>query len=243
MGCFDIRVGRQNSSNRVGDPLLRRARQPTFQPPRTGVAKPVAATERTIAPKRRRPARSARFSALAVSCVATSGLTYWFAHLDTSHAATQALSGLPAVIPVGSPSVSVSSTAVTTAAVVTPAPAGLTPSASVVSSTAGAAAPTASGPQGFDGAVVDTRYGPVQVQVQITNGAVSDVAIVQYPNSDRKSERINAIALPRLRSEALAAQSARVHSISGATYTSDGYVTSLQSAIDQARAAGATSLA
>ena len=83
----------------------------------------------------------------------------------------------------------------------------------------------------------------MQVQVQITNGAVSDIAVVQYPNSDRKSERINAIALPRLRTEALAAQSARVDSISGATYTSDGYMTSLQSAIDQARAAGVTNLA
>lgn len=238
-----MRMGRQHNSNRVGDPLLRRVGPPPSQPPRGGVAQPVAEAERTIAPKRRRPARSARFSALAVSCVATSGLTYWFAHLDTSHAATQALSGLPAVIPVGSPTVAVSTTVVTSPSVVPSAPAGPTPSASVVSSSAVAAVPAASGPQGFNGAVVDTRYGPVQVQVQITNGAVSDIAVVQYPNSDRKSERINAIALPRLRTEALAAQSARVDSISGATYTSDGYMTSLQSAIDQARAAGVTNLA
>jgi uncharacterized protein with FMN-binding domain len=93
--------------------------------------------------------------------------------------------------------------------------------------------------QAFDGDVVNTRYGPVQVQVQIADGTVSDVAVVQYPSSDSKSERISARALPTLRTEALTAQSATIDTVSGATYTSEGYAESLQAALDQARVAGA----
>lgn len=100
--------------------------------------------------------------------------------------------------------------------------------------------PAASQPAAFDGNVVNTRYGPVQVQIQVANGALTDVAVVLYPDGDRKSIRINEQALPTLRSEALTAQSARVHTVSGATYTSDGYTQSLQSALDAARAAGIT---
>jgi len=73
----------------------------------------------------------------------------------------------------------------------------------------------------------------------VQDGRLVAVAIVQYPNDDGKSVRINQRALPELQSEALAAQSADVDTVSGATYTSDGYVRSLQSALDAARAAGA----
>ena len=62
-------------------------------------------------------------------------------------------------------------------------------------------------------------------------------------NGDRKSVRINASALPELRSEALAAQSANVDTVSGATYTSNGYAESLQTALDAARNAGAPVIA
>jgi uncharacterized protein with FMN-binding domain len=79
------------------------------------------------------------------------------------------------------------------------------------------------------------------VQAQVQNGRLVSVAVLQYPNDDRKSERINARAIPTLQSEALSAQSADVDTVSGATYTSDAYVKSLQSAIDEARAAGAMS--
>jgi uncharacterized protein with FMN-binding domain len=91
----------------------------------------------------------------------------------------------------------------------------------------------------FDGDTVQTKYGPVAVQAQIRDGALVAVAVVQYPDGDGKSVRINRRALPELQSEALAAQSAQVDTVSGATYTSNAYVTSLQSAIDEARAAGA----
>jgi uncharacterized protein with FMN-binding domain len=106
-----------------------------------------------------------------------------------------------------------------------------------------AAMATAAAPQAFDGRLVTTKYGPVQVQVQISGGTIADVAVVAYPDTDRESRSINATALPRLRTEVLAAQSAAVETVSGATYTSTAYSQSLQSAIDAARAAGATSIA
>ncbi len=81
------------------------------------------------------------------------------------------------------------------------------------------------------------------MQLQFTNGAISEVAVVAYPNGDDKSVRINARALPTLRTEVLTAQTAHVDTVSGATYTSDAYTRSLQSAIDQARAAGTTTIA
>jgi uncharacterized protein with FMN-binding domain len=97
----------------------------------------------------------------------------------------------------------------------------------------------ADGVVAFDGNAIQTKYGPVQVQAQIQNGSLVAVAVLQYPDSDGKSVRINQRSLPQLQSEALTAQSAHVHTVSGATYTSNGYAKSLQSAIDQARAAAA----
>ena len=67
--------------------------------------------------------------------------------------------------------------------------------------------------------------------------ASSPSPVVQYPDDDGKSVRINQRALPELQSEVLTAQSAQVDTVSGATYTSNAYVKSLQSAIDEARAA------
>jgi uncharacterized protein with FMN-binding domain len=84
------------------------------------------------------------------------------------------------------------------------------------------------------GTVADTRWGPVQVQLTVANGSITNVAVVQYPNSNGKDQEINARALPLLIQETLKAQSAKIDMVSGATYTSDGYVTSLQSALDQA---------
>lgn len=79
-----------------------------------------------------------------------------------------------------------------------------------------------------------TRFGPVQVQVTISGGKITDVTAVQLPTGGR-SGRISDVAAPTLRSEALTAQSANIDIVSGATYTSDAYAASLQSALDQAR--------
>ena len=88
----------------------------------------------------------------------------------------------------------------------------------------------------LSGATVDTPYGPVQVQVTIAGGKITDVATLQVPNANQYSSEVAAYATPRLRSEVLAAQSSAVNTISGATYTSSAYLQSLQSALDQARA-------
>ncbi|MFJ1610552.1 FMN-binding protein [Streptomyces sp. NPDC088253] len=84
------------------------------------------------------------------------------------------------------------------------------------------------------GDTVQTRWGPVQVRVTLKNGKITDVTAVSYPSDNPRDQEINSYALPQLRREALAAQSAQIDSVSGATYTSDGYKQSLQSALDSA---------
>jgi uncharacterized protein with FMN-binding domain len=84
------------------------------------------------------------------------------------------------------------------------------------------------------GPVVQTRFGPVQVQVTIAGGKITDVAALQLPSDRQRSAQISGIVEPMLRSEALTVQSAQIDLISGATYTSDAYAQSLQSALDQA---------
>lgn len=93
-----------------------------------------------------------------------------------------------------------------------------------------ALAPTAQGT--VSGPVVNTRYGPVQVTVTVTNGRLTDVQPTRLPTGG-KSGNIADYSAPILRREVLAAQGAGIHAVSGATYTSEGYVTSLQAALDQ----------
>jgi uncharacterized protein with FMN-binding domain len=88
----------------------------------------------------------------------------------------------------------------------------------------------------FTGQAVDTRYGAVQVAITVSGGQITDVSVPQYPNTERRDEQINAQAIPILVSETKSAQSAQIDMVSGATFTSDGYTQSLQSAIDQAKA-------
>ncbi|WP_454853297.1 FMN-binding protein [Promicromonospora soli] len=83
------------------------------------------------------------------------------------------------------------------------------------------------------GAEASSIRGPVQVAVTFEGDRIVDVITIQAGTDARESIRINDEALPILRQEALAAQSAQIDTVSGATYTSDGYRTSLQSAIDQ----------
>lgn len=84
------------------------------------------------------------------------------------------------------------------------------------------------------GDVVQTRWGPVQVQVAVAGGRIADVTVPRYPNGNMHDQQVNAYALPLLRERVLAAQSAQIDLVSGATVTSDGYLTSLQSALDRA---------
>ncbi|MCW2675956.1 MAG: hypothetical protein JWR70_996 [Modestobacter sp.] len=79
-----------------------------------------------------------------------------------------------------------------------------------------------------------TRWGPVQVRLAVRNGTITDVSVVEYPSSNGKDKQINARALPILVQETLKAQNAQIDMVSGATVTSDGYLKSLQSALDKA---------
>jgi len=85
-----------------------------------------------------------------------------------------------------------------------------------------------------DGDVADTRWGPVQVAVSVAGGKVTDVQVVESPSDNPRDEEINSYALPILIQETLSAQSADIDMVSGATVTSDGYIRSLQSALDRA---------
>ena len=87
------------------------------------------------------------------------------------------------------------------------------------------------------GQVAQTRWGPVQVQITTdASGTITDVEVVQYPSGNREDEQINSYALPQLVRATLDAQSADIDMVSGATVTSEGYLQSLQSALDQAHA-------
>ena len=112
----------------------------------------------------------------------------------------------------------------------------LTSSATGTDAAAASAAATASAGQSgtFTGSVVATRFGNLQVSVTIGAGAITDVTALQLTDHDGKSVQISNRAAPILRSEVLAAQSANVQNVSGATYTTNGYLQSLQSALDAA---------
>jgi len=108
-----------------------------------------------------------------------------------------------------------------------------TPSAAAGRSTTGA---TAGGTaKTVTGAAWPTIYGPVQVRVTVSNGKITAVTATEYPDGTPRDYQINQFAIPQLNSEALAAGSAQIDSVSGATYTSQGYIGSLQNALDQAK--------
>ncbi|MET9865306.1 FMN-binding protein [Streptomyces sp. NPDC006386] len=87
--------------------------------------------------------------------------------------------------------------------------------------------------QTLTGSVAQTQYGPVQVRVTVTGGKITKAEAVQAPKGGR-SDQITSASVPRLNQAAVAAGTAQIDSVSGATYTSAGYKQSLQSALDQA---------
>jgi uncharacterized protein with FMN-binding domain len=109
-----------------------------------------------------------------------------------------------------------------------------TSTTSAPSTTNGTTSGTTSGTATVTGAVAQTRYGPVQVQITVTNGTITAVKAVEYPTDRSRDRQISSYAIPQLDHEALAAKSAKIDMVSGATYTSMGYLTSLQSALDKA---------
>ncbi|XVQ83220.1 FMN-binding protein [Microbispora siamensis] len=98
----------------------------------------------------------------------------------------------------------------------------------------GATAGATSGEKTVTGDSADTRWGPVQVQIVISGGKLAGIKVPVAPANNRRDIAINNEALPILNEEALSARSAQIDTVSGATYTSDGYIRSLQSALDKA---------
>jgi len=88
----------------------------------------------------------------------------------------------------------------------------------------------------YTGALVGTPYGNVQVVVVTSGSRITDVRAVHLTDANQHSRDISASAAPDLRREALKAQSASIDTVSGATYTSEGYRQSLQAALDQMHA-------
>lgn len=116
-----------------------------------------------------------------------------------------------------------------------PGPAPTTGSTPTGSAPADGSAPTGgAGNTVANGTVAQTRWGPVQVQVTIAGGRITDVKTLQQPNGNFRDQEINSYAVPQLREEVLSAQSANIDTVSGATVTSDGYISSLQAALDAA---------
>jgi uncharacterized protein with FMN-binding domain len=87
----------------------------------------------------------------------------------------------------------------------------------------------------YDGPIVDAYYGNVQVEAVVQGGQITDVKFLDYPQDRRTSRFINQQAMPWLTQEALQVQSANVDLISGATFTSQAFAMSLQSALQQAQ--------
>lgn len=82
--------------------------------------------------------------------------------------------------------------------------------------------------------VVDAYYGNVQIAINVSGGRLTDVSFLQYPSDRRTSQQINSRAMPALKSEAIAAQSAKVDMVSGATATSQAFAQSLSTVLAQA---------
>jgi uncharacterized protein with FMN-binding domain len=93
---------------------------------------------------------------------------------------------------------------------------------------------TGSSTKTVTGSVSQTQWGPVQVQLTIRDGSITKVTVLQYPNGNSRDVEIADYSLPILIRETLQSQDANIDMVSGATYTSDGYIRSLQSALDQA---------
>ncbi|HEY8870390.1 MAG TPA: FMN-binding protein [Candidatus Limnocylindrales bacterium] len=100
--------------------------------------------------------------------------------------------------------------------------------------TAAPKATTVTGTKTVIGDDVPNQFGDVQVQVTFSGRKITDVKALQLPSDRARSAQISNFAAPYLRTEALQAQSAQIDLISGATYTSESYAQSLQSAIDKA---------
>jgi uncharacterized protein with FMN-binding domain len=140
----------------------------------------------------------------------------------------------PAVAAVAPANPATTPTTPTTPTAGTPDDSGATPSPSESASAAPQSSGSSKAAKTYTGSTAGTRWGDVQVTITVANGKITDVQVPVYPNGNGRDQEINAFALPQLTQETLQAQSADIQTVSGATVTSDGYLQSLQSALDAA---------
>jgi uncharacterized protein with FMN-binding domain len=105
---------------------------------------------------------------------------------------------------------------------------------STASSSSGGGTTQSSGARTFTGSVDNTQYGPMQVAATVQGKKITKITVLQMTNTGSLSQSIDQMSIPKLTQEALAAQSAKINAVSGASYTSAGYIQSLQSALDMA---------
>jgi uncharacterized protein with FMN-binding domain len=94
------------------------------------------------------------------------------------------------------------------------------------------AGPLTAGETTITGKVANTVYGPVQIELVVKSHKIVKVAVLEQPTNTIHDIQIGEFAFPKLISETLTAQNAKVDAVSGASYTSAGYISSLQSAVD-----------
>jgi len=159
---------------------------------------------------------------------ATAGSLFLLANFHTTPGTT------PLAVAAGPPSPKTASSASSTSR----PPAGVRPPGTTAATTslAGPARPTTTAPvtRTIVGPVVPNDYGDVQVRLTLTGTRIVDAEALVLPTDRRRSREISNFAAPRLRSEVLQAQSARIDVVSGASYTSDSYAQSVQGALDNA---------
>ncbi len=138
-------------------------------------------------------------------------------------------------------SATASPTATATAPATATAKATTAPKVAATTAPAAPAAPAPAAPAApagvsgtFTGGTAQTAYGPVQVQIVVQNNTITSANAIKYPTGNSHDVAIARFAVPVLNSETIQAQSAHISMVSGATYTSSGYIQSLQSALSAA---------
>ncbi|HEY8992414.1 MAG TPA: FMN-binding protein [Candidatus Microsaccharimonas sp.] len=125
-------------------------------------------------------------------------------------------------------------TAATTVATI---PAASVPATSATSATATTPATTGQYKDGnYTGSTASNRFDDIKVAVTISGGKITAISTPTLNGDSGRSQQINSYAIPQLTNQAISAQSSQIDGVSGASYTSEAYVNSLQSALDQAKA-------
>jgi uncharacterized protein with FMN-binding domain len=184
-------------------------------------------------------------SAAATAPVATNAASVASVSVPTA-TATPRVKATHKASPTASATASPTATATATARATATAKATTAPKVAATTAPAAPAAPAPAAPAPaapaapagvsgtFTGGTAQTAYGPVQVQIVVQNNTITSANAIKYPTGNSHDIAIAQYAVPVLNREAVQAQSANISMVSGATYTSSGYIQSLQSALSAA---------